>query len=99
MGEVRIARVAVGFADRYRVGHWAPVVVEIQSDASVGDAELQLLVPDGKGTASATRFEAISIVAGSQRVTAYAKLGRVDGDLTVRVVAAGGGCCPACAWP
>lgn len=79
-----ISEASIGFENRYRVGHWVPIRVVIQSD-SESTVRLDLVLPDGEGVESITRAGEFAIANGATTIFGYAKTGRVDGYLEVRL--------------
>ena len=81
----RFIGLRVGFADRYKVGHWTPMVFRIRGGDQAVTGVVELTLPDGDGVPSrVTSRKPVRLEAGVEtEVTLYAKPGRVDGTLTV----------------
>ena len=91
VADVEIIDVTVGFAERYRVGRWTPVHVTVQAGNMPLDGQLELVLPDGEGTESATVSRQLALAAGARdTITGYAKFGRVDGSLEAHLLDATG---------
>ncbi len=88
-----LERVRVGFGGKYKVGFWAPVVVDVRGGDQSVTAQLQLELPDGDGEptrilstdpGSEGRQRSVLVAPGQvARIPAVAKFGKLDGALNV----------------
>ncbi len=87
---LEITAVRVGFAGRYKLGCWTPVEITLRGGDTSVLGTIQIDLPDGDGLPA--RFSTQPIVIGPTtpgqpwHVTLFAKFGRGDRDLIVRVV-------------
>lgn len=83
----RIVAVRAGFDGRFKVGYWAPFVVELQGGSREVAGRVELIVPDGDGVPSrvvAPPNGQLTLGPGErQTVSLYAKLGRLAADVSV----------------
>ena len=92
-------RIRVGFADRYKVGHWTPVEVTIRGGSESITGVVTLTVPDGDGVPSrvggiATPENMCRVTPGQDTsVLMYVRFGQIESDLIARfhLPAKGGG--------
>ena len=82
---VSIESVDVGIGGFYRVGHLTQIQVTVTSKVGIDNARLELELPDGEGLSSINVNE-VSLKAGTNRLRAIAKFGRVNSELAVRIV-------------
>jgi len=93
-----ILGVRVGFGGRYKVGHWAPVNIEVRGGTQSLSARLQLELPDGEGEPTRLLYsDAAATTAGTELqqrafpmaagqtlpLSTVAKFGKLDGTLQV----------------
>jgi len=86
---VEIKQVRVGFANVFKVGHWAPVNVSLTAEKPIS-GRLELVTPDADDAPVITTRE-IELAGGEQTVFHYAKFGSTETYLIVRFAPAGGG--------
>jgi len=84
---LNIENVSVGYDSLYRVGRFTQVAVEVASDQAINNVRLELELPDGEGVRSIVVREGLPLKAGVNSLRAVAKFGRVQSDLTVRLLA------------
>ncbi|TWT76036.1 hypothetical protein Pla123a_28220 [Posidoniimonas polymericola] len=76
-----LAKVEVGFAGRYKLGSWTPVVVTVAGEA--GDLRLEITAPDGDG-APAT-VSTLGPPDASGRIHSLTRVGRRDAVIRCRL--------------
>ena len=80
-----IQSVELGFAGKYRVGHWTLARVEITNVRKPQDASIQIVTADGNG--DWCRFESqCQIDSAKSNLAVYIKPGRIRSSLRVRIV-------------
>ncbi len=77
---VEVENVRVGFGERYKVGTWTPVWVQLRGGLDGFSGFLELVAQDEDGTPTTIRQVVQVAPGGSQRVTAYARVGSLDSD-------------------
>lgn len=85
-GDLSIGEITIGLDGKYRVGCFTQVQVEVESSVAQAGVELEIELPDGEGVRSVNVTKNVQLKAGTNRLVAYLKFGRVDSDVTVRVV-------------
>lgn len=83
--DITIDDVTIGIDGWYRVGRLTQVVVDLTATTEYRDARLEVTLPDGEGVES-TFASTVSIQSGANRLETIVKSGRVDGELTVRLL-------------
>ena len=83
--DITIDDVTMGIDGWYRVGRLTQVVVDLTATTEYRDARLEVTLPDGEGVES-TFASTVSIQSGANRLETIVKSGRVDGELTVRLL-------------
>ena len=82
-----VENVSVGYDSLFRVGRFTQVAIEVDSDQATDDVRLELELLDGEGVRSVVVRDGLTLQAGSNSLRAVAKFGRVQSDLTVRLLA------------
>ena len=84
---VEVENVRIGFQERYKVGTWTPVWIQLRGGVDGFSGDLELIAQDEDGTPSTIR-QAVQVgPGGSQRVTAYVRPGSLDSDFaTLRFI-------------
>jgi hypothetical protein len=84
----RIASVSVGFAGRFKVGHWTPFDIVLEGGSQSARGQLELIAADGDGVPARVVYPPqgeLEVPSGkSVTVQMYAKLGQLDGEVTIR---------------
>jgi hypothetical protein len=83
-----VVRIGVGFAGRYKVGHWTPVRITLRGGSRPATGRVSLTVPDGDGVPSrvvTAADEPCRLTPGRETtVLLYARFGRIRSEATVR---------------
>ncbi len=88
---VSIEEVTVGIAGLYKVGHWTPVEVRLQTDSAPTAGRLRLFVPDGNGLQSVYESKPIQLAAGrATRCLQYVRFGQRSAGIDVEFQAEDG---------
>jgi len=84
---VEIESVRIGFDDRFKIGSWTPLRVQVRSTgAEAFEGFLDILVADDDGAPTRSRWP-LRVVAGEgARVTAYVRTGSRSPDVRFRFV-------------
>ncbi len=84
---VDVENIRVGFQERYKVGTWTPVWIQLRGGLDGFNGDLELVTPDEDGTPTTIR-QVVQVAPGAgQRVTAYVRPGSLDSDFaTLRFV-------------
>ncbi|NLS94783.1 MAG: hypothetical protein GXX96_21725 [Planctomycetaceae bacterium] len=82
-----VARVDVGFAGSYKAGLWTPVRIHFTPHPDLDGAQVSLIVPDGDGVPS--RVSAPLPSPAPDSLLLYARFGRLNSPLTVRLEGSG----------
>lgn len=93
-GEVRAAsrtvdveNVRIGFQERYKVGTWTPMWVQLRGGVDGFNGVLEVVTQDEDGTPTTIRQVVQVGPAGTQRVTCYVRPGSMDPDFaTLRFI-------------
>ncbi len=84
--EIQSVRIGLGPRNAYKIGCWTPVRVELKSNDERISGFMELVVPDDDGIPTTYR-QAVELRPGeTTRVTAYARPGGRDTELTIRVL-------------
>jgi hypothetical protein len=84
---VEVENVRIGFLERYKVGTWTPVWIQLRGGIDGFNGIIELSTQDEDGTASTIRQVVQVGPGGSQRVTAYVRPGSLDSDFaTLRFI-------------
>jgi hypothetical protein len=85
--KVDITRVGIGFGDRYKVGSWTPLRLEVVGGQETHTAVADVRVPDGEGTSTRIVSPPFSLAAGSEStIEVLVRIGRLDASVDVRIV-------------
>ncbi len=88
--QVEIVDLQLGFAGRYKLGHWTPALVRLRGPASEIRGRVELIVPDGDAIPSLVASGPVRLADGRPtRVTMSVKLGQVHGQVVARFVCQG----------
>ncbi len=84
---VDVENVRVGFGERYKVGTWTPIWIQLRGGPDGFSGYVALITPDEDGTPTSTR-QAVQVAPGaSQRLTSYVRTGSLDPDFaTIRFI-------------
>jgi len=84
---VEVENIRVGFQERYKVGTWTPVWVQLRGGVDGFTGLLEVITQDEEGAATTTRQPVQIGPGGTQRVTAYVRPGSLDLDFaTLRFI-------------
>jgi hypothetical protein len=82
---VKVENIRVGFGEKYKIGAWTPVWVNVQAGAEPFEGTMEVVVDDESGTPTAFVHPHRSIGAGETiRLVAYVRSGSPMGEFTVR---------------
>ncbi len=85
--KVDITRAGIGFGDRYKVGSWTPLRLEVVGGQETHTAVADVRVPDGEGTSTRIVSPPFSLAAGSEStIEVLVRIGRLDASVDVRIV-------------
>ncbi len=85
--KVEVTRADLGFGDRYKVGSWTPLRLEISGGEKTITAVAYVRVPDGEGTSTGISSAPFSVTAhGQTTVEMLVRVGRLDAPIDVRIV-------------
>ncbi len=80
---VDVENVRVGFQERYKVGTWTPIWIQLRGGVDGFTGILQVITEDEDGT-STVMSQPVQVAPGaSQRVTAYVRPGSLDPDFAM----------------
>jgi hypothetical protein len=84
---VEVENIRVGFQERYKVGTWTPLWIQLRGGIDGFDGLLQVVAQDEDGTPT-TISQRVQVAPGAtQRVTAYVRPGSMDPDFaTLRFI-------------
>ena len=84
---VEVENVRVGFRERYKVGTWTPVWIQLRGGLDGFTGTLEMIAQDENGTPN-TISQVVQVAPGAtQRVTVYVRPGSLDSDFaTIRFV-------------
>jgi len=89
----RIARIDIGFGGHYKVGYFTPVRIDVTGGKRATTVSIELILPDGDGVPSRVMGrpdQTVRVLPGKTTSSLlFAKFGRQDGYLTVRLLAHG----------
>jgi hypothetical protein len=77
---VNVENVRVGFQERYKVGTWTPIWIQLKGGIDGFTGFLQVVTDDQDGTPTVMTQPVQVGPGGTQRVTAYARPGSLDPD-------------------
>jgi len=80
---VEVENVRVGFQERFKVGTWTPVWVQLRGGVDGFSGIMELVTPDEDGTPTSIRQTVQVGPGGTQRVTAYVRPGSIDADFAM----------------
>ncbi|WP_435010849.1 hypothetical protein P12x_002135 [Tundrisphaera lichenicola] len=84
---VEVENVRVGFQERYKVGTWTPVWIQLRGGLDGFNGILELVAQDEDGSPTTIGQSVQVAPGGSQRVTAYVRPGSLDPDFaTIRFI-------------
>ena len=85
--KVEVTRADLGFGDRYKVGSWTPLRLEISGGEKTITAVADIRVPDGEGTSTGIVSTPFSVTAlGQTTVEMLVRVGRLDAPIDVRII-------------
>ena len=88
-GAPAIQQFSIGFAGRYKVGHWTPVEVTLAGGGTDRRIDLQIVAPDGDGLPSEVTVRDVQLNRDqTTQVRAYVKFGRPRAAVRVSVIEA-----------
>jgi len=83
----RITALHAGLDGRFKVGYWAPFIVELEGGLETSSGHVEFVVPDSDGVPSRVRAPAtgdLTLAPGErQSVLLYAKLGQLTGEVNI----------------
>ena len=84
---VDVENIRVGFQERYKVGTWTPVWIQLRGGVDGFNGFLELVAQDEDGTPTTIR-QVVQVAPGAtQRVTSYVRPGSMDADFaTLRFI-------------
>ena len=77
---VEVENIRVGFQERYKVGTWTPVWLQLRGGLDGFNGVLEVVAQDEDGTPTVIRQAVQVTPGGTQRVTAYVRPGSMDPD-------------------
>jgi hypothetical protein len=83
---VTVENIRVGFEERYKIGTWTPVWVDLKGGKAPFDGYLEVIVPDDDGTPT-SKLTAVRVETnGFATFVTYVRPGARNGDMLVRVL-------------
>ena len=77
---VEVENIRVGFQERYKVGTWTPVWLQLRGGLDGFNGLLEVIAEDEDGTPTVIRQPVQVAAGGTQRVTAYVRPGSMNSD-------------------
>ena len=77
---VEVENIRVGFQERYKVGTWTPVWLQLRGGLDGFNGLLEVIAEDEDGTPTVIRQSVQVAPGGTQRVTAYVRPGSLNSD-------------------
>ncbi len=81
---VEVENVRIGFDDRFKVGTWTPVRLQLRGGPVGFAGVIELVTNDADGTPTTVRQQVAVAAGGSQRVTLYTRPGSLDAEMFIR---------------
>jgi hypothetical protein len=78
--KVNVENVRVGFQDRFKVGTWTPVWVQLRGGLEGFEGLMQIVTPDPDGMRTVMSQQIKLLPGATQRFTTYARPGSLDPD-------------------
>jgi len=84
---VDVENVRVGFQERYKVGTWTPMWIQLRGGVDGFDGYLEVIAQDEDGTPTTIRQRVQVAPGATQRLTSYVRVGSMDSDFaTLRFI-------------